>query len=234
VGVLHVVGGDLLDALVADLVEVHGGVERQPREDRHLRGGVLAVDILAGIGLGVAEPLGVGEGVGVRAAGARHLREDVVRRPVDDPVHAIDMRGRERLLQDADDRHDARDRGLEAQLHAVLARGRPQLLAVLAEQLLVRGHDVAAGTHRAQDVVARRLEAADELDDEVAAGEDRVEVAAAARQDAADLGAQPGDRGHVIGALGEQRLERGTDGAVTEQADPEGVRGLRHGRGAGP
>ena len=70
------------------------------------------------------------------------------------------------------------DRGLEAQLHAVLARRRPQLLAVLAEQLLVRGHDVLAGAHRAQDVVARRLEAADELDDEVAAGEDLVEVAA--------------------------------------------------------
>jgi hypothetical protein len=132
--------------------------------------------------------------------------------------------GGERLLEDADDRHDARDRGLEAQLHPVLARGRPQLLAVLAEQLLVRGHDVAAGPHRAQDVVARRLEAADELDDEVTAREDRVEVAAAARQDAADLRPQARDRRHVVGALGEQRLEGGADGPVTEQADAERLR----------
>ena len=66
------------------------------------------------------------------------------------------------------DRHDAGDRGLEAQLHAVLARARPQLLAVLGEQLLVGGDDVLAGAHRAQHVVARRLEPADQLDDQVA------------------------------------------------------------------
>ena len=83
--------------------------------------------------------------------------------------------------QHADDRHDAGDRRLEAQLHAVLARARPQLLAVLAEQLLVGGHDVLAGAHRAQHVVARGLDAADHLDDQVAAGEDLVEVALAAR-----------------------------------------------------
>jgi hypothetical protein len=30
----------MLDALVADVVEVHRRAERQPREDRHLGGGV--------------------------------------------------------------------------------------------------------------------------------------------------------------------------------------------------
>src|SRR3712207_9386984 len=65
----HVVGGDALDALVADLVEVHGRVEGQPREDRHLRGRVLAVDVLARIGLRVAQLLRLAEGLLV--AGAR-------------------------------------------------------------------------------------------------------------------------------------------------------------------
>ena len=60
-GVLDVVGRDLADALVADLVEVDRRAERQPREDRHLRGRVAAVDIVAGVGLGVAEPLGLGQ-----------------------------------------------------------------------------------------------------------------------------------------------------------------------------
>ena len=59
--VLEVVGLDLLDPLVADLVEVHRGVEREPREDRHLGRGVAAVDVLGRVGLGVAEPLRLGQ-----------------------------------------------------------------------------------------------------------------------------------------------------------------------------
>ena len=68
----HVVGGDVLDALVADVVEVHRRVEGQPREDRHLRRRVLAVDVLGRVGLGVAELLGLGERVGVGGAGLGH------------------------------------------------------------------------------------------------------------------------------------------------------------------
>ena len=41
------------------------------------------------------------------------------------------------------DRDHAGDRGLEAQLDAALARRREQLVAVLGEQLLVGGDDVA-------------------------------------------------------------------------------------------
>ena len=129
----------------------------------------------------------------------------------------------QRLLQDADDRDDAADRGLEAQLHAVLARDRPQLLAVLGQQLLVGGDDVLAGGHRPHHVLARRLQAAHQLDDQVGVGEDVVEVALAAAQDAGDLGAQAGDVGDVVGALGDEVGERAADGAAAEQADAERV-----------
>ena len=171
----HVVGGDLLDALVADLVEVDRRGEREPREDRHLGRGVAAGDVVGRVGLGVAERLRLGERRVVGDAARRHLGEDVVRRAVDDPVHALDARARQRLLQHPDDRHDARHGALEAQLHPVLARRRPQLLAVLGEQLLVGRHDVLARPHRPQHVVARRLEAAHQLDDQVRALEDLVE-----------------------------------------------------------
>ena len=57
----HVVGGDLLDPLVADLVEVDGRRERQPREDRHLGRRVLAGDVVGRVGLGVAERLRLAE-----------------------------------------------------------------------------------------------------------------------------------------------------------------------------
>ena len=180
-------GGDVLDALVADLVEVHRRVEGEPGEDRHLGRRVAAGDVVGRVGLRVAELLRLRERVGVGHAPARHLGEDVVRRAVDDAVDALDVRRGERLLEHADHRHDAGDRGLEAQLHVVLARARPQLLAVLGEQLLVGRDDVLAGAHRPQHVVARGLDAAHHLDDQVRAGEDLLEVAARAREHAADL-----------------------------------------------
>ena len=168
----HVVGRDVLDPLVDDLVEVDRGRERQPGEDRHLGGGVAARHVVGRVGLRVAQLLGLHQRLLVGDAGARHLGEDVVRRAVDDPVDALDVRGRQRLLQHADHRHDAGHRALEAQLDLVLARARPQLLPVLGEQLLVGRDDVLARAHRPQHVVARRLDAADQLHDQVRALED--------------------------------------------------------------
>ena len=68
----QVVGVQVLDALVADVVEVHRRAERQPREDRHLRRRVAAGDVVARVGLGVAVALGLGERLGVGRAAA-HL-----------------------------------------------------------------------------------------------------------------------------------------------------------------
>ena len=56
-GVGDVLGGDVLDALVGHLVQVDGGREREPREDRHLGRGVAAGDVVGRVGLGVAELL---------------------------------------------------------------------------------------------------------------------------------------------------------------------------------
>ena len=44
--VLEVVAVQVLDALVAHVVEVHRRAERQPREDRHLRRRVAAGDVV--------------------------------------------------------------------------------------------------------------------------------------------------------------------------------------------
>ena len=60
-GVGDVVGLDLGDPLVGDVVELHRGVEGEPREDRHLRRGVGPADVVAGIGLGEAQLLGPGQ-----------------------------------------------------------------------------------------------------------------------------------------------------------------------------
>ncbi len=148
----------MLDALVGDVLEAHGGAEGKAREDGHLGGGVAAGDVVGGVGLGITLKLSLSQSLGVVGA-AGHLGEDEVGGAVDDPVNALDMGAGKRLGEHAHDRNDAGDGGLEAQLHAVLGGGREQLLAVLGEQLLVGGDDVAPGAHRLQYVVARRLDA---------------------------------------------------------------------------
>ena len=77
----------------------------------------------------------------------------------------------------ADGGHHAGHGALEAQLHPVRAGGLEDLLAELREQLLVGGHHVPPGRQRAQHVLARRLGAAHQLDHQVAALEQVVEVA---------------------------------------------------------
>ena len=218
-----VVGRDVLDALVADLVEVHGRVEREPGEDRHLGGGVAARDVVGRVGLRVAEVLGLAERRLVGHPGARHLGEDVVRGAVDDPVDPLHVRGGQRLLQHADHRHHPGHGGLEAQLHAVLAGARPQLLPVLGEQQLVGRDDVPPGAHRPQHVVARRVDAAHHLHDQVRAPEDVLELAARAREHAAHLRPQPGDPRDRLRALLDQGGERRADGPVAQQADAKGL-----------
>ena len=132
------------------------------------------------------------------------------------------MRGGERLLQHADDRHDAGHRALEAQLDArARARIAHSSSPCWESSCLLARDDVLARAHRPQHVLARGLDAADQLDDQVRAVQDLLEVAPRAGEHAAELGRRPVIARDRVGALGEQRLERGADGAVAEQADPK-------------
>ena len=99
-------------------------------------------------------------------------------------------------------------RRLEPKLDAGLAGRVEELVAVLRHQLLVRRHHVLAGLERAQHVIARRVRAPDQLDDDVGAGQDLVEVPLGPAQDPADLGAAPGDLRHRVGPLGHEVGER--------------------------
>ena len=134
-------------------------------------------------------------------------------------MYALDVSGRKRLRHHADRGHHTRHRPLEPNLHATAPCGVEHLLAMLREQLLVGGHHVTTGIERAQHVVARRLDAAHQLDDQVAALDDVVEVAAAAREHAGDLrrAAHLGlDR---VRPLLEESGERRADGAVAQEPD---------------
>ncbi len=85
-----VVGSDLADALVVHVAGDDANTERDRGDDRRLRSGVVAIDVRGGITLGVAEALGLGEGVAVGGARFAHPREDVVGGAVDDAEDAAD------------------------------------------------------------------------------------------------------------------------------------------------
>ena len=206
---------------------MHGRAEGQPREDRHLRRGVAAGDVVAGVGLGVAQALGLGERLRRRCARAAISERMKLVVPLTIPwMRSIGVDG-ERFLEHAARPARRPRRPPRSAAARLLAREREQLLAVLGEQLLVRAHHVAPGAHRRQQVLARGLDAAHQLDDQVGLREDLREVAARAREHAGDHGRAAVEALDLRGALVQQLRERRADGAVAEQADANGARGGR-------
>ena len=92
---------------------------------------------------------------------------------------------------------------------------------MLGDQLLVGGHQMAAGSERPPGVVERGIDAADQLDDDLRVRADLVEVALAARQDADDL--RPPAAGGLdrAGPLADELGESAADRPGAQQPDPQ-------------
>ena len=140
----HVLIGDGRDALDCNVVHVHAGVERERRENRGLRGGVVPAHVSGRVGLGVAEFLRLAQGLVKAETMGRHLVKDVVRRSVDDPENARDAVSREGFAHRAHERNRTGDGGLEVDVDAGGVRSGVQGRAVLSEKRLVGGHDARA------------------------------------------------------------------------------------------
>ena len=233
VGLADVVGGDLADALDGDVVEAHAGVEGQGGDDGGLGGGVQAVDVGGGVGLGVAELLGGGQGGLEGESLGAHLVEDVVGGAVDDTEHAGDAVTGHGLAQRVDHRDGTGNSGLVVEVGACGRGGGVELGAVGRDEGLVAGDDAGPGLEGGQDEGAGRLDPANELDDQVVAGGDsggvigeevlgdgevtrRVDVADG---DARDLKTCAGAGGEVVGLLGEEANDLASDGPGAEDAD---------------
>ena len=141
------------------------------------------------------------------------------------------------LAQHPDERDAAGDGRFEQQVDAVVVGGVEQLDADVGEQLLVGGdHRLAAG-ERGGDQLAGRLDAADDLDDDVdvGIGDDVVGVAGehtgrqldvalpgeVAHGDARDLERHAGAGLDLLGLGRDQPDERRADVAASEDPDAD-------------
>ena len=158
------------DPLVVHLAGDDLGARGDRRHDRRLGPGVEALDVGGRVTLGVAEALGLGEGGLVGHPLLGHLREDVVRRPVDDAHHPRDRLAAQALAQRPHDRDAPGDCRLEEQVDAGLLGDLEQLDADVGEQLLVGGDHRLARRERRGDQLAGGFDATDDLDDEVDVG----------------------------------------------------------------
>src|SRR3954469_6417413 len=129
--------------------------------------GVEALEGRGRIGLGVAERLCLLDGLREAHPGGVHLVEDVVGGAVDDAEHALHAVAGEGLAQRAEQGDGAGHGGLEVEVDAGGVRRLVQRRPVLGEQGLVGGDHGCATGHRLEQQRAGRLDASDDLDDEV-------------------------------------------------------------------
>ena len=166
-GELDVDRTDLLDAGDVDFFRVDRETVGEGREQDGLVGGVPAVDVERGIGFGVAELLGLGEGGFKVESASGHALEDVVRGAVDDADHRVDAVADEGLLDGLDDRDASGDGGFKVDRGVEFFREREEFGAAFGEQCFVAGDDGFFRAERCGDDVEGVAGATDELDDDV-------------------------------------------------------------------
>ena len=241
-GLFHVLLGDGGDAFDRDVVDAHAGVEGERGQDGALGGGVQAFDVGRRIGLGKTQVLRLLEGVLVAQSLGAHRVQDEVRRAVDDAHHRRHAVTSEGLAQAVHDGHGAGDGGLVVEVGVVGGGRLVQLRAVGGEQGLVAGHDRDALGEGTQDERARRLDAADQLDDEVhpvnglgrVGGQQLTVDRRVARsihiadKDSADLHLGTGAGGEVLAAGLQDANDLATDGSSAKNANCEDRAGCGH------
>ena len=155
-----------VDALAGDLAGGDRGPEGELGEHGQLVRRVGPVDVERRVGLGEPEPLRLPERDGVRETLLRHLREDIIARPVDDRRERRHLVRREADPERLDDRDSAADARLERHGPPVFPRLGEHLATVLGQERLVGRDDVLprgqGSEHQAQGGVGP----ADRLDDD--------------------------------------------------------------------
>ncbi len=228
---------DAGDALVVHVAGHDPDPEGDRGDDGGLGRGVVPLDVRGGVAFGVAQALRLAEGVGVGRTRLGHAGEDVVRRAVDDAHDAVDALAGERLAQRPDERDATRHGCLEQQVDAGLLGGREQVRADVGQQLLVAGDHRLARLERGEHQLACRLDAADDLDDDVDLGVDhdpggverehvlgqldRTLLGQAPHRHTGHLEEHPGAGGDGVAAAVDEIDQRRADVAAAQQTDAD-------------
>ena len=222
--------------------------EGDRRQDGELGGGVVPLHVGRRVGLGEALPLRLRERAGELPPLLGHLREDVVRRAVEDADDLLDPVRGQRFPQRLDHRQPPADAGFEPQVHPGPFGLGEQFRAVLRQELLVGGDHALAAPDRVQEQGAGRLDPAHHLHDHVhpIVGDHRRRIRGehpgleayfpGLRRmrggDAREAQADPGPPADVC-SVGLQQADHGAaHSPAPEQPDPE-VGGGRGGSGLG-
>ena len=241
-GLLHVFLGDARDALDGDVVNADARVEGQGRQDGALGGGVEALDVRGGVGLGETKVLRLLESILVAQPLGAHRVQDEVGRAVHDAHHGRDAVAGEGLAQAVNDGDGARDGRLVVEVGTVGRGGLVQLGTVRGQEGLVAGDDRDALVEGAQHEGARGLNAADQLDDEVhvvdrlgRVGRQQLAVDRSvtrgihiADEDAAHLHFRARASGEILAARLKNANDLATDGSGSKNANSKDRTGCRH------
>ena len=175
-GDVHVL--NMLDALHRHVILVHNAAIGDVGGDDQLAADVRAVEIVGGIGLGVAQALGLLQGGGEAAAGAVHGVEDKIGGAVHNAADADDRLLVGAALQTGQPGDAAAGCRRAPQRDAPLFGQGHQLAVVPGDEELVGGDDVFARREGAFDPFIGRMQSADDLHHRVDAlvGEDLVDA----------------------------------------------------------
>ncbi len=155
-GVGDRLGADLRDPLARVFERLLGGAEDRVGQNGHLGQGVPAQHVGVGNRLGVAQLLGLFQGVGVGEP-FLHPGEDVVGGTVEDSADFLDAGAGQRLADQVETRGAAHDRALVQEVDAPRPGQGLQLGVVQRQRALVGGHHVHAALEGGLDVGGGRL-----------------------------------------------------------------------------
>ena len=121
-GVAEVLGLQAGDTLAVDVFGTDPCVEGQGGQDGQLVGGIVALHVVGGVGLGVAVLLGFPQGLTEVGAVVGHTGEDVVGGAVDDGSDGANVVGQQLVHQAPNDGDAPADAGLKKQVNSLLLR----------------------------------------------------------------------------------------------------------------
>ena len=231
-------GGDLGNALAVDVLKLHASVEAQRRHDGGLGGGVMALYIRGGIGLGIAQAGSLRQRFIIGSARGLHRVQDEVGGAVDDAGDALYLIASQGAPQHAHYRNRGGYGSLEVEIYTGAVGGLRQLVCVRGNQGLIGGHHGLSGVECGEHQLAREVDTADNLNHEVdiIAGDERLGVIGqqllghARAQlifvvdgNAANLGWATDAVSKGMSILSQQAKDLSTNGAKAQQRDTNGL-----------